>query len=145
MLVLLGPPGTGKTYLCAALIEALYDSVISRGSFRAYKEDNLLKRLRESIADGHGDYMQHLQYLIDDYLIVLDDMGCSGHTQWREEVFTGAISYRYESRLPTVITTNLTVQEIREKYHARIESRLFASENTIINLKGMVDLRLFDK
>jgi DNA replication protein DnaC len=139
MLVVLGPPGTGKTYFCAALLGFLPKGTYS---VRAYSERALLRRLRNGIKDqSAGDYLQHLEHLVDDDFIIIDDVGSSGHTDWREEVLMELIDYRYSNRKPTVITSNLSPVELRSVYGSRIASRLLARENTVIDMSSVPDLR----
>jgi DNA replication protein DnaC len=138
-LIITGPAGTGKTYLCAAMMAHLKQKV---NHFRAYNERELLKRIREGFSDSSsGDYIDHLHYLIDDQLIIIDDFGSSGHTDWREEVLFEAIDFRYNSMLPTIITSNLSKDEVYSTYGQRIHSRMFAKENTIIDMEGLPDMR----
>ena len=79
--------------------------------------------------------------LIDDDFVLIDDVGSSGHNEWREEVLMEAVDFRYRSKKPTVFTSNLTVLETYRIYGNRIGSRLFAKENTHIDLSEMPDLR----
>ena len=138
-LILTGPAGVGKTYFCAALLECVPNNV---HSMRAYNERNLLKRVREQISNKKdGEYIEFLHLLIDDDLIFLDDIGSSGHTTWREEILMEAIDYRYSNEKPTIITSNLGRKEFYETYGQRIASRLFARENTVIDLGESPDLR----
>ena len=66
--------------------------------------------------------------LMDKDILAIDDLG----TEPREIIEYGnvlspiidLISYRYERQLPTVITTNLTPQQISEVYGKRISDRL---------------------
>lgn len=87
------------------------------------------------------DYLLEVRMLTDDKLIGFDDLGSSGWTSWREEVLLELIDYRYCSQLPTIFTTNLSEEDFNKEYHPRISSRLFAKENTIIDLIGNPDLR----
>lgn len=137
-LVYHGGPGIGKTYLCAALIEWAYKKF--RFS-RYYNERQLLTRLREKIQAKSGDYIAELKGLLDDDLIILDDIGSSGVNEWRQEVLFEAIDLRYNSKLPTVITSNFTQSEFEILFHARFCSRLFAVENTIIDGSEFPDFR----
>lgn len=137
--MVIGTAGVGKTYLCSALLAELHDKV---SSIRAYDERKFLRLIRLSIgSSSNGDYLHYMQTLIDDDIIILDDIGSSGHTDWREEVLTDAIDYRYEEMSPTIITSNLSKKEFYDVYGQRISSRLFATENTIIDLFNMHDLR----
>jgi DNA replication protein DnaC len=137
-LVYLGNAGLGKTYFSAAMIEpALTDFQ----TFRYWKEATLLKRIRSSMDDIKGDYLDTLKFMLDDHLIFLDDMGSTGLNDWRKEVFFEAIDLRYNSTLPTIITSNFTRQEIEENYHPRVASRLFDKDNIIIEIHDGPDYR----
>lgn len=137
-LVYLGNPGIGKTYLCSALVAW---AVKNMTSFRYWHEDQLFERLRSTISEGSGDYLKELHYMIDDQFVMIDDLAKNKSNEWREEVIFDLINTRYNSMLPTVFTSNLKPNEIYEKYHPRISSRLFAAENTIIQLHDGDDLR----
>lgn len=146
MLVYCGSPGIGKTYFCAALAEW----VLTRFNTKRYwKEENLLKKLREDIGNGFGDYAQMLEFYTDDELIILDDVG-SGidakkygekNYDWRCEVFYTFIDYRYRNMLPTIITSNFSRQDFKKIYADRTTSRLFDKDNTIIELMDGFDKR----
>lgn len=53
-------------------------------------------------------------------LLVLDDLGTESATSWAKEKLYQLVNYRYNAKLPTVITTSLTIEEI----DGRIRSRL---------------------
>lgn len=141
-LIITGPAGTGKTYFCSAVIEGLITKNKMFSSFRFWGERDLLKRLRMSMKDSsYGDYIDHLQYLIDDDFIIVDDLFSSGHNQWREEVILELIDYRYRRNLPTIFTSNLNPSQIQEIYGERIFDRLFATQNMHISYEGMESFR----
>lgn len=53
-------------------------------------------------------------------LLVLDDLGTESATSWAKEKLYQLINYRYNAKLPTVITTSMTIEEL----DGRIRSRL---------------------
>lgn len=110
-------------------------------SFRYWKEQNLLQQIRSNMDTYKGDYLLSLKYLIDDPLVIIDDIASDKHSEWREEVLFGLIDERYNSMLPTVITSNLSINEFKRIYQERFTSRLFAKENYIIEINDGVDLR----
>lgn len=130
-LVYCGNPGVGKTYFCASLIEHILENF---RTFRYWKEQDLYRRLRESMDSMKGDYLGALKYLIDDDLVIIDDIGSQGLTEWRKEILFDAIDSRYNSMKPTIITSNMTKKDFQECFHERICSRLFAKDNIIIEL-----------
>lgn len=140
-LVFLGTPGTGKTYLCSCLIEWAKRLF---GSFRYHHEKELLSKLRKGISMGEGDYMDNLEYFIDDEVVFLDDVGAdidckktaddAKYLKFLNEVFLGFLNYRIKLGKPTVITSNLSQADFKRFYSPRHESRLFAAKNTIIEI-----------
>jgi len=141
MLVYMGEYGLGKTYFCAALSEWI---VSSFNTYRYYKDSQLLKGLREGISEGFGDYLGALKYKIDDELVILDDVGNGINPdqisykdlEWRREILLEFLDYRYNTTLPTIITSNFSRAQFLQVYDKRISSRLFATENTFIEVFG---------
>ncbi len=125
--------------MCSAFIEMMPNKC---RTFRAYSERRLFERLRQGISSGvGGDYISNLHDLVDDDLIIVDDIGSSGHNAWREEILMELVDYRYKDGKKTVFTSNLSKSDFRSIYGERITSRLFSSQNTIVELFGMPDLR----
>lgn len=139
MLVYHGSPGIGKTFFCSALIDWAFQNFSTR---RYHTEESILRKLRASISEGHGDYLIALEYLCDDDIVMLDDVGSGINVgkftnrdlEFRREVFFSFLDYRYRIQKPTIITSNFSKKDIDEVYSERIYSRLFASENTIISI-----------
>lgn len=137
-LVFHGAPGIGKTYFCSALTEWAFKTFRHK---RYHREEDLLRRLRSCISAGQGDYLIQLEWLIDDQLVILDDVGSGINPdkltyrdlEFRREVFFSFCDYRYRTQLPTVITSNFSRDDFIKVYSDRIVSRLFANENTIIS------------
>ena len=60
-------------------------------------------------------------------LLILDDLGMERGTEYALEQVYNVIDSRYRSRKPLIVTTNLTLDEIRhpqDTAHARIYDRL---------------------
>lgn len=136
--VYLGVPGVGKTYLCHA-IQNWFDKITFK---RHWGERQFFSTLRTFIERGGGDYIAETQRLSDADLLTFDDLGSSGEpTDWRKEVLFEVIDYRYESSKPTVITSNLTREQILEAYGAAFSSRVFAKKNIIVEFFDGQDMR----
>jgi DNA replication protein DnaC len=139
MLVILGPPGVGKTYACAALYNFM-EEMFPHVSKRYWKEADLFARIRKDMTVLEGDYAENMTFLTDDMFVLLDDLESTGITDWRKEALFTFIDARYNSKKPTVISSNLTPGLINEKLGERFHSRIMAAENVIIEIRGQ-DLR----
>lgn len=139
MLVLLGPPGVGKTYICSAIYNYMQEKW-PNVTCRYWKESDLFSRLRKDMNTLEGDYSQNLTFLTDDHFIFLDDLESTGVTDWRKEALFTFIDVRYNSKKPTVISSNLNPGLINEKLGERFHSRIMSAENVVIEINGK-DLR----
>ena len=117
-LVFMGPPGRGKTHLAAAI--AHYQRRNGTDVLFILVSD-LLDYLRATFApESNMTYDQLFNRVRSVQLLVLDDYGEQAATPWAKEKLYQIINYRYNARLPTVITTSLSLEEI----DTRISSRL---------------------
>jgi len=53
-------------------------------------------------------------------LLILDDFGGQSTTPWAQEKLYQVINYRYNARLPTVITTCCSLDEIENRISSRL-------------------------
>ena len=82
----------------------------------------------KNLANICKSQIKNWRFIIDKDILAVDDLG----TEPREIIEYGnvlspiidLISYRYEHELPTIITTNLTPQQISEVYGKRIGDQL---------------------
>ena len=65
-------------------------------------------------------------------LLVLDDLGSEQNSPWASEKLFQLLNYRYNSRFPTVITTNnLRLQALDERIRSRLMDRNLVIEVTM--------------
>ena len=123
-LVLVGGVGRGKTHLAAAIA----NEVLAGGSpclFTVVPE--LLDHLRSTFAPGSDiRYDELFEQVKIVPLLVLDDLGTENATPWAEEKLYQIINYRYNNRLPTVITTNRSLGSIDPRIASRMQDHSLA-------------------
>lgn len=123
-LLLQGAFGTGKTHLAAAVgNERLrYGDVVI-----FITTPDLLDHLRGTYAPGSSiAYDELFDRVRNAELLILDDIGTENPSEWAREKLFQILNHRYTHRLPTVITTNIPVEDL----DPRIASRMM--DNNVI-------------
>lgn len=103
----------------------------------------IIKIARNTFLTGDEGWQarRNMEALFDYDLLIIDDIGTEKQTEFIQEVVYSLINHRYEHLKQTFITSNFPIQEISEKYHARIASRI-AEMCEIITPKNQKDLRI---
>jgi DNA replication protein DnaC len=113
-----GLNGCGKTHLAAAI--ANYRLAQGKPVLFVVVPD-LLDHLRSTFSpDSKISYDEFFEKLKETPLLILDDFGEQSATPWAQEKLYQLINYRYNARLPMVVTTCLSLDEI----DTRISSRM---------------------
>jgi DNA replication protein DnaC len=116
---LAGDYGTGKTALAMIVSKAAIDA---GHTVAIYSCPRLLSVIRESI-DGSG-MLDFLDRLAQVDLLHIDDLGAERRTEWVLEQLYSIVNTRYEEQRATLITSNLTIEDLRAQLGERIVSRL---------------------
>lgn len=118
-LVFVGRVGCGKTHLAAAVA----NQALARGTRVLFSTvSDLLDHLRATFVPNATEVYDHLfQEMREAELLVLDDLGAQQSSAWANEKLFQLLNYRYNSRFPTIITTNNAgLQGIEERIRSRI-------------------------
>jgi DNA replication protein DnaC len=117
-LIFQGVNGCGKTHLAAAI--ANYRLVQGKPAFFVVVPD-LLDHLRSTFSpDSKISYDEFSEKLKETPLLLLDDFGEQSATPWAQEKLYQLINYRYNARLPMVVTTCLSLDEIETRISSRM-------------------------
>ena len=120
-LLLFGSVGTGKTFLAACVANALIDKGVPCLVTNFARIANTVQGLFE----GRQEYYDSLNKFP---LLVLDDLSAERKTEYMQEIVFNVIDARYRAKLPLIVTTNLTREELQQPAditYQRIFSRLF--------------------
>lgn len=116
-LLLQGRYGCGKTHLAAAIANFVVDLGVPTLFLTV---PDLLDQLRFAYNAEGVTFEERFEEIRRVRLLVLDDFGTQNATPWAQEKLFQILNFRYINRLPTVVTTNLSLNEIE----GRIRSRL---------------------
>ncbi|WUH95824.1 ATP-binding protein [Streptomyces sp. NBC_00433] len=127
-LLIAGPTGTGKTHQAYGAIRALLAAGV-----RLRWEATTTADLYAAQRPQHGsDPEQQLWRLARSPLLLLDDLGAAKQSPWTEELTYRLVNHRYNQLLPTLVTTNLPVAELRDAVGDRVASRLAEMTERVI-------------
>lgn len=127
-LLIAGPTGTGKTYQAYGAIRSLLSAGV-RLRWEAITTAELHATLRPR--QGH-DGERRFQELAHSPLLLLDDLGAAKASEWTEELTYRLIDHRYAHELPTLITTNVPIADLRTAVGDRVASRLAEMTHRVI-------------
>jgi DNA replication protein DnaC len=101
-----GPYGVGKTHLAVGILKALIRKTGAKAYF--FETPELLRQVRHTYNTQVDETeMGVLKPIIDADLIVLDDLGTEKTSEWVQETLGLVINSRYNTRRPTILTSNL--------------------------------------
>lgn len=127
----MGPSGTGKSHLAFAILNRYIDEFRNRPMQGKdwldvtmhlpvyYSVSELLSDMRGNNGSGELPFG-----LTKKGILFLDDLGTENITDWSRDVLFRLFEHRLNQRMPTFITSNLTLAELKERLHERIISRI---------------------
>jgi DNA replication protein DnaC len=126
-LVILGPTGTGKTYLAAAIARKLLVQHTVPVTYVTVAD------FLEAMRPGSAEPDMALFSLIP--VLILDDLGAEKMTDWGAEQLYKLAHHRSHNGMPVIVTSNLPGAAIKANYEDRTVQRLFGGAD-LITLSG---------
>lgn len=123
-----GKTGLGKTHLSLAIA----NEVIDRGYDVYYGS---VQSIMDKLEGEHFGRLPREDSIKEDILtcdlLIIDDLGTEFSTQFTNAELYNIINSRILSSLPTVVSTNLSLDEIAERYSQRVASRIIGSSDAV--------------
>ncbi len=120
-LLFYGNTGLGKTHLSLSIA----NEVISRGYNVVYGPiSRILQQIEEEYFSRDLQSNQTLNTVNECDLLIIDDLGTEFTTPFVTSTIYDIINSRILSKKPTIINTNLSMEEIEKRYSPRIVSRI---------------------
>lgn len=132
-LLIYGETGLGKTFLTNCIAKAVLD----KGHSVLYLSAN---ELFEQVLGGYlmnqkNELEDLYKYIYNSELLIIDDLGTELTNNFVLSQLFEIINQRHISGLATLISTNLSMKQLRDKYSERIMSRIVANY-TVFNIYG---------
>ena len=137
-----GTVGTGKSFLSGCVAKELIErghSVIyfgATGLFDLLSKHSFDYKNREELRSAYADL-----YQCD--LLIVDDLGTELTNQFVTSQLFALLNERHMGKKATIISTNLSLEELRNRYSDRIFSRI-TSNYEVCKLSGQ-DIRMYKK
>jgi DNA replication protein DnaC len=117
---LYGTSGSGKTRLAASIANKLLDKGVS---VKWWNVTSLYFTIQGTFK-GDGNSQEILDGCTNAGLLILDDMGAEKPSEWTMATMYDILNTRIDDVLPTIITSNLKLEELASKADPRVISRI---------------------
>lgn len=131
-----GGTGLGKTHLSFAIASHCIENGI--GVIYTTAQQLINKLESDKFKNTQEGF---LESTLDCNLLIIDDLGTEFYTQFTTSAFQNIINSRLLENKATIITTNLSIEELISKYSPRVVSRI-VGEYQVLTFYGK-DIRLF--
>ncbi|MDE5984998.1 MAG: ATP-binding protein [Eubacterium sp.] len=128
-IMFMGGTGLGKTHLSLAIANV----VINKGYSVVYgTAQNILSDLQNENFGRDNNLRYYERAVLNCDLLILDDLGTEFKSSYTVACLYNIINSRLSAKLPTIISTNFTLDELEDKYDQRITSRITGEYSQLV-------------
>lgn len=139
-ILMTGNTGLGKTHLSLSIVK----NAVEKGFNAAYgSAQNFLSKIENEHFSRGDERTDTLDMLINADLLIFDDLGTEFSSPYINSTIYSIINTRLLAQKPTVISTNLTLEDMRNRYGDRILSRIMGGYD-ILRFEGK-DIRVLKR
>ena len=133
-LLLIGKTGTGKTHISTAIAREL----INKGYDVIYDStQNIISDFEsDRFRNNYGREENRAEKYLDCTLLIIDDLGTEFQNSFTLSTLYNLLNARANRDLPTIISTNLSPEELSAKYEDRIYSRIIGAGTKVLPFEG---------
>lgn len=139
-LLLYGNTGVGKTFLTNCIAKELLDRSYTVVYLTSLKLFDILETYKFDRDLSQAEKNATVSYILDSDLLIIDDLGTELNNSFTSSQLYRCIDTRLNNGRSTIISTNLSFDDLREQYSERIFSRI-TSNYTLLKITGD-DIRL---
>ncbi len=123
-LLFYGGTGLGKTFLCNCIAKELIDDGYTVLYQTAFKMFEIISNYKFKYSNDSDYNKEHYEMLFNTDLLIIDDLGTESNNSFTKTELFNIINSRLITGKNTLISTNLSIENIGNHYTDRIVSRI---------------------
>lgn len=139
-ILLYGNTGVGKTFLANCIAKELLDKAFTVIYLTAFQLFDILEKNKFGRGEDNFESQSQFEYILDCDLLIIDDLGTELNNSFVNVQLYLCINERLLRNKSTIISTNLSLDNINSLYSERVFSRI-ASNFSLLKVVGE-DIRL---
>lgn len=140
-LLLYGNTGVGKTFLCNCIAKELLDKSHTVVYLTAFQLFDILEKYKFNRSpEEYSSIEEKVLYILDSDLLIIDDLGTESTNSFLASQLYLCVNERLLKQKATIISTNLSLDDLNRLYSERVFSRIVSSYR-LLKLTG-TDIRL---
>jgi DNA replication protein DnaC len=140
-LLLYGNTGVGKTFLCNCIAKVLLDASHTVVYLTAFQLFDVLEKYKfNRLPEEYSSLEEKVHYILDADLLIIDDLGTEATNSFLASQLYLCVNERLLKQKATIISTNLSLDDLNHLYSERVFSRIISSYR-LLKITG-TDIRL---